>query len=309
MNAQGLQINKVPHTRLRRIFIVSDIHADYDENRIWASALSDQEYVNDVLIVGGDVSCDIRLITETLQRLRRKFSEVFFVPGNHELWIRRNESSDSMEKFFEVIKLCDSLGVSTQPQKVGGAHNGNAVWVVPLFSWYRKPEEGNKSLFKPKQGETASLDMWADEYFIRWNGRNTASVSDIFLQMNEKNLRRSYDAPVISFSHFLPRIELIGYSREEVENIRATGPDTKLDPHPEFNFSRVAGCAGIEEQIRRLGSVIHAYGHQHRNRQREIDGVRYVSHCVGYPSERESGLLCNLQKSPLQIWPNPGLHK
>jgi predicted phosphodiesterase len=306
MNARGLPIDEVAHRRLTRIFVLSDIHVDHAENRAWASRLSDREYVNDVLIVGGDVSCDINLAAETLQRLRRKFNKVFFVPGNHELWIRRTESFDSMAKFFEILKLCASLGIATQPLKVGAPHSGIAVWVVPLFSWYRKPEEGNKSLFKPKQGENASLDMWADDHFIKWNDKKGVSVADIFLQMNEKNLLHSYDAPVISFSHFLPRIELIGYSREEVEKIRAADPDTKLDPHPEFNFSRVAGCAGIEEQIRRLGSIIHAYGHQHRNRQREIDGVRYVSHCLGYPSERESGLLRNLQQGPLQIWPNPG---
>lgn len=304
MNARDLRIHEIVR-RPTRIFLVSDIHVDYKENRIWANALSDQEYLDDVLIVGGDVSCDTDLVAGTLQRLRQKFGKVFFVPGNHELWIRRKESSDSMDKFFEILKLCSSLGVATQPQKVGDAHSGNAVWVVPLFSWYRKPEEGNKSLFRSKQGENPSLDMWADEHFIRWTGKKGAPFADIFLQMNEKNLQRSYDAPVITFSHFLPRIELIGYSREEVEKIRTTGPDTKLDTHPEFNFSRVAGCAGIEEQIRRVGSMIHAYGHQHRNRQRKIDGVRYVSHCLGYPSERESGLLCNLQEGPLQIWPNP----
>ncbi len=31
---------------------------------------------------------------------------------------------------------------------------------------------------------------------------------------------------------------------------------------------------------------MHVYGHQHRNRHREEDGVVYVSHCLGYPKER-----------------------
>ena len=60
-----------------------------------------------------------------------------------------------------------------------------------------------------------------------------------------------------------------------------------LDPHPYFNFSRVAGDQRIENQIRRLKSGIHVYGHQHRNRDRTIAGVRYVSHCLGNKSERK----------------------
>jgi hypothetical protein len=99
--------------------------------------------------------------------------------------------------------------------------------------------------------------------------------------MNEDRVNRAYAAPVISFSHFLPRRELMFSPR----------PHGESDPHPEFNFSRVAGCSGIDDQIRRLGSRVHVYGHQHRNRDVTLEGVRYVSHCRGYPLERARGYL------------------
>jgi hypothetical protein len=72
------------------------------------------------------------------------------------------------------------------------------------------------------------------------------------------------------------------------------------DAYPRFNFSRVAGSSGIETQIRRLGSTAHVYGHQHRNRDRVVDGVRYVSHCLGYPSERRRGT--SIIEGPLTVW-------
>jgi len=81
----------------------------------------------------------------------------------------------------------------------------------------------------------------------------------------------------------------------------ATGM-TVRDTNPSFNFSRVAGSAGLEEQIRRLGSSVHVYGHQHRNRHRLIDGVLYVSHCLGYPRERERGQIRGLGDGPKMIW-------
>jgi hypothetical protein len=69
-----------------------------------------------------------------------------------------------------------------------------------------------------------------------------------------------------------------------------------------FNFSRVAGTQVLEKQIRKLGSSIHAYGHQHRNRWVTIDGIHYVSHCLGYPHERRSGRIGYFEPGPRLIW-------
>jgi len=259
-----------------RVFALSDLHVDYEANRLRLEALSRVEYRSDVLIVAGDVSDDLERLEATLTALRERFGRVFFVPGNHELWIRRRECADSFEKFERLLELCAVIDVCTSPQRVGGA------WIVPLFSWYVKPEEGPDSLFIDKRGEDPSLSMWADNHFVRWpDDTNGQTPADRFLGLNEPFLERDFDAPVISFSHFLPRSDLIRRNREEIERL---GPGPR-DRHPEFNFSRVAGSAGIERQIRRLNSRVHVYGHQHRDRTREIDGVLYVSRCLGYPKE------------------------
>jgi predicted phosphodiesterase len=262
-----------------RVFALSDLHVDYEANRLRLEALSRHEYRSDVLIVAGDVSDDLERLEATLTALRERFGRVFFVPGNHELWVRRRECADSFEKFVRLVDLCAAIDVSTRPQHVGG--DGGA-WIVPLFSWYVKPEEGPDSLFIEKRGEDPSLSMWADNHFVRWPDQDVAPTpADRFLLLNEPFIERDFDAPVISFSHFLPRADLIRRTRGEIERL---GPGPR-DRHPEFNFSRVAGSAGIERQIRRLGSRVHVYGHQHRDRTREIDGVRYVSRCLGYPKE------------------------
>ena len=48
----------------------------------------------------------------------------------------------------------------------------------------------------------------------------------------------------------------------------------------------MAVCAPLDEQIRRLGSAVHVFGHSHINRDLRIDGVRYVQHALRYPKER-----------------------
>ena len=282
-----------------RVFALSDIHVDMQQNMAWLQALSPVDYTDATLILAGDVSDNLATLREALTCVRSKFAQVFFVPGNHELWVRRKEFPHSITKFWHIVQLCDALGVYTRPAKVGEGAGDSGVWIVPLFAWYVQPEEGQGSLFVAKKGEDPTLQMWSDKYFTIWPPLAAGmTVADYFLSMNEAHLAQTYDAPVISFSHFLPRMDLIFSTTEE----RRAADVLLRDRHPRFNFSRVAGCVGIETQIRRLGSVVHVYGHQHRNRNRLIDGVRYVSHCLGYPHERQQGLIRGAVDGPALIW-------
>jgi hypothetical protein len=75
---------------------------------------------------------------------------------------------------------------------------------------------------------------------------------------------------VISFSHFLPRRELL----PAVANLKFK------------ELPMVAGCLGLDAQIRRLKSRVHVFGHSHISCDRIIDGVRYVQNALRYPRER-----------------------
>jgi 3',5'-cyclic AMP phosphodiesterase CpdA len=71
-----------------RIFAVSDPHTDFAENSRRLERVSSTSYLQDVLIVAGDIADDLRIIDWTLRKLRSRFGQVFYVPGNHELWVR-----------------------------------------------------------------------------------------------------------------------------------------------------------------------------------------------------------------------------
>lgn len=262
-----------------RIFAISDVHADYPQNMTLVQGLSAADHRRDTLLVAGDVTDDLARLAGVLRAFRERFAHVFFVPGNHELWVRRGESGDSVDKFEKVMRLCADLGVGTSPTRVASGPEDTGAWVVPLFSWYVKPAQGAESLYVPRDGDDPTLSMWADEVLTRWPER--LAVADYFLDMNEPHLGREYDAPVLSFSHFLPRREVMFRS--------PAAPPPRAGRAIRFNFSRVAGSTRIDHQLRALGSLLHVYGHQHRNRDRVIDGVRYVSNCLGYPPERARG--------------------
>lgn len=73
-----------------RVFVVSDLHTDYSENLKWVSCLSTVNHKDDVLIVAGDVSETYKNFLMTMSLLKDRFEHVFFVPGNHDLWCRRD---------------------------------------------------------------------------------------------------------------------------------------------------------------------------------------------------------------------------
>jgi hypothetical protein len=213
-------------------------------------------YFQDALVVAGDIADDLRIIDWTLRKLRSQFGQVFYVPGNHELWVRDGEY-DSVEKFRQILRLCDEIGIHTRPGLAG------KTWIVPLFSWYEPDYD--------RQGEAdvSSLEGWADFYFCKWPAW-IGSVSEYFLDLNESRVKE-YDGPVITLSHFLPRRELL----PAVEKLSFKG------------LPLVAGAPALDRQIRALNATIHVFGHSHIDFDQMIEGVRYIHHAFDYPREKE----------------------
>lgn len=285
-----------PMLTAMRLFVWSDLHVDYPANFQLLEQLSRQDFQDGVLLVAGDVSSDPEKTLRALTGLRERFAEVAFVPGNHDLWVTSQGRLNSLEKLHELRSLCRVAGIRVDPFSC--SLGGRTVRILPLLSWYLKPEEGPGSLFLPKPGEDPELRMWADNHRIKWPALpDNQTPAEHLLALNSSPMPGDR-LPVITFSHFLPRVELVfsDWARFQTGS-GATGHDRA----PEFNFTRVAGCRQLDEQLRKLGSTIHLYGHQHRNRDREIDGVRYVSHCLGYPPEWREGTELSPRRLPLEI--------
>ena len=276
-----------------RIFIISDIHVDYAENFWWVDNLSNYDYREDVLILAGDVTHKFTLLKSILKKLRKKFKRLFFVPGNHELWLNDDGFTHSLEKFHAIIDYCQKIDIEIQPKTF---ENQN-ILIYPVFSWYQTKNEPG-TLYLPKPGEQAVEKIMSDFYHIKWPNKDIKPFN-YFMNLNKKDLANESQKLVITFSHFLPRQELM-FSRN---NTLSKARIKKFDRYPPFNFSEVAGSQWIDGFIRKIGTKIHIYGHQHINRDRIIDGVRYVAHCLGYPEERRRGMVQGIEQGLKCIWP------
>jgi len=238
-----------------RVFAVSDIHIDYDENAKWVSNLSMADYQDDLLILAGDVTDTLQLLDWCLRSLAKRFRQVLFVPGNHELWVIRDGSvKDSLQKFDDVRTVAAANGASMQ------AYHGPDFSIFPLLGWY------DYSFGEPTE-ELRS--MWMDYRACRWpNGLSDTEVTSHFLSLNDDPPGPA-GAKVISYSHFLPRIDLM----------------PAFIPRANRVLYPILGTTRLDRQVRALRADLHIYGHSHVNRQVEIDGVTYINNAFGYPSE------------------------
>ncbi len=238
-----------------RVFALSDVHIDYTENAKWIAGLSIAEYQDDVLILAGDVTDTLRMLDWCLGALAKRFKQVLFVPGNHDLWvIRDHREKNSFQKFHDVCAVVESSGASMRP------FYGPGISILPLLSWY------DYSFGEPSQ-ELRSI--WMDYRACRWPaGYTDGDVAAYFATFNDGQVGHGGDK-VITYSHFLPRIDVMpGF-------IPCAG---KL-------LYPILGSTRLDSQLRDLGADIHVYGHSHVNRQVTIDGVSYINNAFGYPNE------------------------
>lgn len=250
-----------------RIFAVSDIHVDFEENLRWFQNLSRLDYTEDLLILAGDVTDSLLLFEKTMRDLRDRFREVLYIPGNHDLWVRRcATAANSFEKLRMIREIAQNCGIRMEPY----AHD--SLSIVPLYGWY------DFTLAAPIP---ETFESWVDFIACKWpEDFDEIKITQHFLTMNEPFiqtvLRTDFEAIIettqpflISFSHFLPRIDLMpGYI-----------PISKQNIYP------VLGTTYLESQIQRLGSAIHIYGHSHVNTHSVKDNRIYINNAFGYPYE------------------------
>jgi predicted phosphodiesterase len=240
-----------------KVYALSDLHVDHAENREWIEGLPDDALRGDVLLLAGDVTDSLPRLRWTFAQLTRRFLKVLYVPGNHELWLLRDDAEDSFAKFDQIVALAAECGVSMTPFHCG------PLSIVPLLSWY------DYSFGAPTP---ALLEAWSDSRACRWpQGMGPEQVTRRFHAMNAPFLH-TRNRHVLSFSHFLPRPDLL---------------PTPLEPMRELLLP-VLGSSALELQLRRLRPQLHVYGHSHARLRCEYDGITYLNQAMGYPKERGS---------------------
>jgi hypothetical protein len=119
---------------------------------------------------------------------------------------------------------------------------------------------------------------------------------DYFLRLNEPNLKRDYgDIPVITFSHFLPRRDVL--PGKNVLFIKF--------------LPKVVGTSKLDIQIRSIPNArVHVFGHTHILWNSVLDGIHYVQRSLKYPRERKAyPAYSTTDLSEMIVWDEDLLHE
>lgn len=155
---------------VERVWALSDVHVDHAENMAYLEGLEAEAYGRDALLVAGDVSHRRDLLIAALRMLATRFRRVFFVPGNHDLWVHMEEGGykDSLAKFSHLLEAAEEAGVSSEPALLQVA--GEVLLVLPLFSWH-DPSLDSRQV-RDSAEEIAAGDVqlrhWMDHACCRW---------------------------------------------------------------------------------------------------------------------------------------------
>ncbi len=265
----------------RTLWAVSDLHVAARGNRDLVDRLVRPGNPGDWLIVAGDVAERTSTILETLRALAERFAQVIWVPGNHELFSRDSDDVHAEDKYGELVKGCQSMGVLT-PEDPYPRFAGRTV--VPMFTLYdhswRDPlvtveraladAEGNGVVFTDQVAIAPYTDvpLWCQRR-LGYTVRRLSKVSGPTVLVNHWPLVREVTARLR-----LPEVALWSGSRH------------------------------TQDWPVRFGAETVIYGHLHIPVVTEVDGVRHVEVSLGYPRERERTLD---QRRERNLWPYPVL--
>ena len=139
------------------------------------------------------------------------------------------------------------------------------------------------------------------------NANIPTGLAAFFLQQNKplmqaatKRIQGEEDPTVVTVSHFLPNPQCLPDWKDVHSN--EFDIDTWLDHGGggmSAKFAKVAGSQLLDDQIRDFqnhlqkvsdsGGVrhLHVFGHSHRPKDFELEGIRYIHNPLGKPRERE----------------------
>lgn len=250
-----------------KLYAVSDLHLASPANREALAAVP--EHPADWLILAGDVSERVARLDEALEVLNRKFRQVIWAPGNHDLWTMPADPVQARgeERYRLLIDVCRRHGVLTPedpyPEWPGG------VVLAPLFTLYDYSMRAPGKTKDEAMREAAAagivcgdeLALYPDPYPSReeWCWER--------VRLTERRLAAiPQRSSTVLISHFPLIPELVALAGIK-------------------HFALWCGTRLTADWHRRFRAVALVYGHLHVPGTSWQDGVRCEEVSFGYPQQ------------------------
>jgi 3',5'-cyclic AMP phosphodiesterase CpdA len=257
-----------------KLFGISDLHLGHKVNRQALEALP--AHPDDWLVLGGDMGETEEHLHLALSILTRRFAQVLWVPGNHELWAVALPGRHSLRgeaKYRRLVSICQDYGVLTpEDPYVRWPGEGPSCLLAPLFLLYDYS-------FRPDDIPVEQVVMWAaethnvcaDEVLLHSDPYpSRAAWCTARVRYTERRLREaSSGGPLVLINHYPLRQDLVRLRRIP-------------------RFSPWCGTRQTEDWHTRFPVSVVVYGHLHIRATDFRDGVRFEEISLGYPRQWRS---------------------
>ncbi|HEX6289200.1 MAG TPA: metallophosphoesterase [Herpetosiphonaceae bacterium] len=255
-----------------KLYAISDLHLACTSNRQALEALPPQP--EDWLILGGDIGETEEQLRFALATLSRRFAQLLWVPGNHDLWTMPSDgpSLRGDAKYRRLVAACREYGVLTpEDPYVTWPGSPRPYVLAPIFTLYDYS-------FRPDDVPLDQAVAWAEETGVVCSDEFVlhpdpyASRAEWCAARCDYTERRLAQVPksaaLIVIGHFPLRRDLVRLSKIPRFSIWC-GTHRTEDWHMRFPISTVI------------------YGHLHVRATDYRDGVRYEEVSLGYPRNWE----------------------
>lgn len=250
-----------------RIHALSDLHVAIEQNRQLVQTLP--AHPADWLILAGDLGETVEHLEFVLRTLTPRFARVFWVPGNHELWSKSNDTLVGVAKYESLVARCRQYGVAT-----------------PEDPWPRIPGEDNLVLacmfllydysFAPAGKTPAQAVQWAADDGI-------LCADEVRLLPDPFPSREAWCAARVAQTR--QRLEALpSHTRTILVNHWPLRTDLcRLRRIP--RFIPWCGTRQTERWHVEFNAQLVISGHLHMRATDYRDGVRFEEVSLGYPSQ------------------------
>ncbi|KAI4906758.1 hypothetical protein J4E90_010217 [Alternaria incomplexa] len=269
-----------------RLWGISDIHLSFKGNRDALEKLL--PHPHDDLILCGDVGESAEHCRLAFTKVKECFRQVFWVPGNHELYTLPSEKEHGARgeaKYMECVAIAREYGIITpeDPYTMWEGEGGPCL-IAPIFTLYDYS-------FRPSHVKLEDALEWAREKDIEATDEHLLHPDpyssriewcNALLEKTEKKLAAAVashpDIPLIIVGHWPLREDLV-----------------KLFRVP--RFSLWCGTKKTEDWHNKYNAKVVVSGHLHIRRTDWIDSTRFEEVSLGYPRQwhdcQERGLDIN----------------
>ncbi|GAA1978152.1 metallophosphoesterase [Amycolatopsis minnesotensis] len=256
------------------LFATSDLHVTHDGNEPVVDTIQ-PDSPEDWLLVAGDVAERVSAVVSTLEKLKSRFAEVVWVPGNHELWTTPKDEVQlkGQARYDHLVTRCRELGVRTPEDEFPvWEHGDGPITIAPLFVLYdyswRTPQAADVPLSDALAQAKEAGVVCTDEYF---------------LHPDPYPSRQDWCADRLKTSE--QRLDAIPEHHRTV--LMSHWPLHRHPTEPLYwpEFAMWCGTTETADWHLRYRAEVAVYGHLHIPRSTTADGVRFEEVSLGYPRE------------------------